>query len=177
MGATNMNETMLKGASYVSFAENNHYQELLVSTSSWSNKSAVTELISVFFTTKNVLSTFLLPKITVFAVELLRCHYALQYVRFVSFVLQIIMHHSEPNMEDIVWVATLRNWHWAAWHMILFINKVISETGCDDHLEIETCMLMHKYTAKNPFLGTPKCSIWFFSKTPKTTFLKREKNQ
>ena len=55
MGATNMNETMLKGASYVSFAENNHYQELLVSTSSWSNKSAVTELFSVNFTTKNVL--------------------------------------------------------------------------------------------------------------------------
>ena len=52
----------------------------------------------------------------------------------------------------------------------LKLLSLISEIGCDDHLEIEICMLMHKYAAKNPFLGEPKCSIWFFSKTPKTTF-------
>ena len=64
--------------------------------------------------------------------------------------------------------------------MILFINTVISETGCDDHLELEVCMPNgKKFTqmeqllrmkdgkkwAQKASFGNKKCSNWVFGKT------------
>ena len=65
--------------------------------------------------------------------------------------------------------------------MILFINTVISETGCDDHLELEVCMPNgKKFTqteqflrmkdgkkmgSKSKLLVTKNVAIGFFGKT------------
>lgn len=65
--------------------------------------------------------------------------------------------------------------------MILFINTVISETGCDDHSELEVCMpngkkftqmeqLLRmkdgkKMGSKSKFLVTKNVAIGFFGKT------------